>query len=143
MIGVDRVAERMEAAMKNDGDRSYPPHDIEKIGGDTYRITLATAGFSADDLDVVAQPNLLIVTGRVSEEQEGHNYLHRGISVRAFERRFELADFVVVKSAAYNDGLLKVDLTREVPEALKPRRIEIDYRDGASAGAVTDARRAA
>jgi molecular chaperone IbpA len=125
MIGVDRMANLIETAMRSEGDVGYPPYDIEKTGEDAYRITLAAAGFKSDELELVAQPNLLIVTGRKANSDEARTYLHRGLAGRNFERRFELADYVVVKSAAYADGVLSIDLAREVPEALKPRRIEI------------------
>ena len=124
MIGADRVASLLEAALRSESDRSYPPYDIEKTDEDSYRITLATAGFSESELEITAQPNLLVVVGRRSAESE-RTYLHQGIAHRAFERRFDLADHVVVKGAAYTDGLLTIDLAREVPEAMRPRRIEI------------------
>ncbi len=125
VIGVDRMADLIETAMRSEGDRNYPPYDIEKVGEDTYRITLATAGFKPSELELTVQPNLLIVAGRKAGEEGEHAYLHRGIAARDFDRRFELADYVVVKSANHADGLLSIDLAREVPEALKPRRIEI------------------
>ena len=126
MIGVDRMADFAETAMKRDADRNYPPYDIEKTGEDAYRITIATAGYSARELEIVAQPNLLVITGRSANDDRDRHYLHRGIAGRGFERRFELAEFVVVKSADYADGLLTIDLAREAPEALKPRRIELE-----------------
>lgn len=125
MIGVDRMADLIETAMRSDGDPNYPPCDIEKTGEDSYRITLAVAGFRSDDLELTAQPNLLVVTGRKDTPDEERSYLYKGIAQRAFQRRFELADYVVVKNAAYADGLLTVELAREVPEALKPRQIPI------------------
>jgi molecular chaperone IbpA len=124
MIGADRMASLVEAAMRHDGD-NYPPYDIEKTGEDSYRITLAAAGFAPGELEVTAQPNLLVIAGRKAADDEERRYLHRGIATRAFERRFELADYVVVKDANYADGVLSIDLVREVPEALRPRRIEI------------------
>jgi molecular chaperone IbpA len=133
MIGVDRMADLIDSAMRSEGDRGYPPYDVEKTGVDGYRITLATAGFGAHELEITAQPNLLIVAGRKAKEEEddgARTFLHRGIAARNFERKFELADYVVVKSAAYDNGLLAIDLAREVPEALKPRMIEIDVGDG-------------
>lgn len=126
VIGVDRMADLIETAMRSEGDSNYPPCDIEKTGEDTYRITLAVAGFGSDDLELTFQPNLLVVTGRKDKAEEDRAYLHRGIAQRAFQRRFELADYVMVKNAAYADGLLSIDLAREVPEALKPRRVPID-----------------
>lgn len=124
MIGADRMADTIEAAMRGHRDTHYPPYDIEKTGGDAYRITLAVAGFKPEELTLVAQPNQLVVTG-IRPETDERTYLHRGISRRDFERRFELADYVVVRSADYMDGLLSIDLAREVPDALKPRRIKI------------------
>jgi len=127
MIGVDRMANLIEAAMKSEGGETYPPYDIQKTGEDTYRIRPAAAGFSPEELELTAQPNLLIVAGRKQAEDDSdeRTYLHRGIAGRNFERRFELADYVVVKSADFTNGLLSVDLVREVPEALRPRRVEI------------------
>ena len=125
VIGVDRMAGLIETAMRSDGDGGYPPYDIEKTGEDSYRITLAAAGFRPEELEVAAQPNLLLVTGRKAKGDGVRTFLHQGIAQRGFERRFELADYVVVRSAGYADGLLSIDLVREVPEALKPRRIEI------------------
>lgn len=127
VIGFDRMADLIDSAMRSEGDRGYPPYDIEKTSDDGYRITLASAGFGAHELEITAQPNLLIVMGRKAKEDddETRTYLHRGIAARNFERRFELADYVVVRSASYDNGVLAIDLAREVPEALKPRRIEI------------------
>nr|WP_309607078.1 Hsp20 family protein [Phenylobacterium sp.] len=128
MIGVDRMADLIATAMRSEDDRSYPPYDVEKTSDEGYRITLAAAGFAADELEITAQPNLLIIAGhKAKDEGDGaRTYLHRGIAARNFERRFELADYVVVKSATCDNGVLSIDLAREVPEALKPRRIEID-----------------
>ena len=131
VIGVDRMADLIETAMRTGGDSNYPPYDIEKTGEDAYRITLAAAGFSSEELELTAQPNLLIVAGRKANNDEGRNYLHRAIPGQDFERRFELADYVVVKAAHYAHGVLSIDLAREVPEALKPRRIEIGQASGA------------
>jgi molecular chaperone IbpA len=132
MIGVDRMADLIDSAMRSEGDRGYPPYDVEKTGVDSYRITLAAAGFGAHELEITAQPNLLIVTGRKAKEDDdsARTFLHRGIAARNFERKFELADYVVVKSAHYDNGLLAIDLAREVPEAMKPRTIEIGVGDG-------------
>lgn len=126
MIGVDRMANLIETAMRSEGDVNYPPYDIEKTGEDDYRITMAAAGFRPDELEITSQPNLLVVAGRKAKADDGRTFLHRGIAARNFERRFELADHVLVRSAAYADGVLTIDLAREVPEALKPRRIPID-----------------
>lgn len=135
VIGFDRMADMIETAMRTDGDRNYPPYDIEKVGDDAYRISLAVAGFSPAELELVAQPNLLVIAGRKAEDDQAErNYLHRGLAHRSFERRFELADYVVVKAADYADGVLSIELVREVPEALKPRRIEVastESNDGA------------
>ena len=125
MIGVDRMANLIETAMRSEGDVNYPPYDVEKTGDDAYRITMAAAGFRPDELEITSQPNLLVVAGRKAKAEDGRTFLHRGIAARNFERRFELADHVVVRSAACADGVLTIDLAREVPEALKPRRIPI------------------
>jgi molecular chaperone IbpA len=141
MIGVDRMADLIETAMRSEGDRNYPPYDIEKVGEDAYRITLAAAGFKPEELEITAQPNLLVVCGHKSDNEDGErNYLHRGIAARGFERRFELADFVVVKSAGHADGVLTIELAREVPEALKPRRIEISGGSSPKPEAISDRR---
>lgn len=125
MIGIDRVADLIEAATKSEGDGGYPPYDVEKTGESAYRIAVAAAGFHRGELEIVAQPNLLVVTGRKAQPEAERSFLHRGIAARNFERRFELADHVVVKAAEYVDGVLSIELARELPEALKPRRIEI------------------
>jgi molecular chaperone IbpA len=130
MIGVDRLADLIQNAARSDADSHFPPYDIEKTGDDSYRITVAAAGFSVDELDIIAQPNLLIIAGRKAKsDDEARVFLHRGIASRGFERRFELADYVVVKGADYDNGALTIELAREVPEALKPRRIEIGASD--------------
>ena len=125
-IGFDRMMALLDAAHRvDDAGISYPPYNIEKTGEDSYRITMAVAGFREADLDIVAQDGTLVVRGKQPEQAEGHAYLHRGIAGRSFERRFQLAEFVEVRSAHLLDGLLHVELVREVPEALRPRRIEI------------------
>ncbi len=134
MIGVDRIADQVETAARGGGDSHSPPYDIEKTGEASYRITLAAAGFSADELEITAQPNLLVIDGRRAKSDEGRAFLHRGIAGGDFQRRFELADYVVVKSANYADGVLSVDLAREAPERLKPRRVEIASAEGAPRG---------
>lgn len=129
IIGLDRLADQIETAMQGDDDRAYPPYDIEKTGEDAYRISLAVAGFTPGDLEITAQPNLLVVRGgRAETDDAERTYLHRGIARRSFERRFELADHVVVKSANHADGMLLIDLARELPESMKPRRIEVQAR---------------
>jgi molecular chaperone IbpA len=126
-VGFDRVFDLLEnQARANSGD-NYPPFNIERRGEDAYRITLAVAGFKPADIDITAQQNLLVVQGRKPEEPavDAGQFLHVGIAQRGFERRFELADFVRVDHAALEDGLLTIDLLREVPDAMKPRKIEI------------------
>ena len=124
-VGFDRVFDLMERQARNAGGDNYPPFNIERRGDDDYRITLAVAGFRSGDLDIVAQQNLLTVTGRRREEQSEGDMLHVGIANRGFERRFELADYVRVENADLADGLLVIDLVREVPEAMKPKKIAI------------------
>ena len=127
MIGVDRMVDLVETALRTEASAGYPPYDIEKTGETAYRISLAVAGFAPTDLEVVAQPNLLVIKGRrsASEEQGARTFLHQGLAQRAFERRFELADYVVVKEATHAHGVLSIDLAREVPDALKPKQIPI------------------
>ena len=133
-VGFDRLAHMLDATLADAGQPAYPPYDIEKTGEDAYRITLAVAGFSEAELSVEARETTLIVSGRKAEEEEGErSYLHRGIARRAFERRFQLADHVRPVAARTENGLLHVDLVREVPEALKPRRIEIARGDAPAA----------
>jgi len=125
-VGFDRLFDLLENnARANQGD-NYPPFNIERRGDDTYRITLALAGFKPEDIDITAQQNMLIVTGKKVEEVQKGEFLHVGIAQRGFERRFELADFVLVKNAQLADGLLTIDLQREVPEAMKPKKIAIN-----------------
>jgi molecular chaperone IbpA len=124
-IGFDRLAGLIEAASKAEGPNGYPPYNIETVGENAYRIELAVAGFKADELDIQVKENLLTVTGRKTANDEGRQYLHRGLAERNFERRFQLADYVLVTDADLADGLLSISLKRELPEALKPRKIEI------------------
>jgi molecular chaperone IbpA len=145
-IGFENLNRLVDLASRTDGD-AYPPYNIEKVGDGTYRIQMAVAGFTRDELDLIIQENMLIVVGRANEAQEGSSreFLHRGIAKRAFERRFQLADTIKVTGASYENGLLNVDLVREIPEHKKPRRISID---GSNAQvtietAVTDEDRAA
>ena len=124
-VGFDRLFDFLENAGAAQAD-NYPPYDIEKLSDDRYRITLAVAGFSSADIDITARQNMLVVVGRKAENRnKDGNYLHMGIATRAFERRFELADFVRVEAADMKDGLLSVELVREIPDAMKPRKIEI------------------
>jgi len=125
-VGFDRLANILDQVMSADvSQNTYPPYNIEKTGDDAYRITLAVAGFSEDELSIEAREGQLVVTGRKAETEEKGNVLHRGIATRAFERRFQLADHVRAVEAGTENGLLHIDLVREVPEALKPRKIEI------------------
>ncbi len=124
-VGFDRLFDFLENASRAEQE-NYPPFDIEKLGDDSYRITLAVAGFKREEIEIVAHQNLLTITGRRSEERgRDGNFLHIGIANRAFERKFELADFVRVTGADLADGLLRIGLAREVPEAMKPRKIDI------------------
>ena len=125
-VGFDQIADLMDRVLTSEGSQpSYPPYNIEKLDDDAYRISIAVAGFSDADLSVEVRENALIVSARKSEDKEERSYLHRGIATRAFERRFHLADHVHVTGAAHVDGMLNIDLKREVPEALKPRQIQI------------------
>ncbi|WP_170565179.1 Hsp20 family protein [Ruegeria atlantica] len=125
-VGFDQIADMMDRVLTNDvAQPSYPPYNIEKTDADTYRISVAVAGFSENDLSVEVKENALIVAGKKAAEDKERSYLHRGIATRAFERRFALADHVRVTGANHENGMLNIDLKREVPEALKPRRIEI------------------
>ncbi len=126
-VGFDQIADLMDRVMTNDvGQSSYPPYNIEKTASDAYRISIAVAGFSDSDLSVEVKENALVVGARKAEEDDTERtFLHRGIATRAFERRFHLADHVRVIGASHADGMLHIDLQREIPEALRPRRIEI------------------
>lgn len=126
-VGFDHLFDLLESSVRNSGD-NYPPFNIEKRGEDEFRITLALAGFRPEDIDITAQQNLLTVTGRKQDEARGADseMLHVGIANRGFERRFELADHVRVSGADLADGLLVIDLLREVPEAMKPKKIAIN-----------------
>jgi len=124
-VGFDRLFDLLETDVRGDIADGYPPFDIAREGEDSYRITLAVAGFRPDEIEIVAQQNQLTVTGRRAEDQDEVQYLHRGIAARPFERRFQLADFVEVRSADFENGLLGIALQRVVPEAMKPRKIAI------------------
>ncbi|RYG88038.1 MAG: Hsp20 family protein [Alphaproteobacteria bacterium] len=127
-IGFDRLFDLLEASARQSGSDNYPPFNLEQVAEDRYRITLAVAGFKSDEIDITAQQNLLLVTGRKAGENENNQgaYLHLGIANRSFERRFELADFVRVERADLADGLLVIELVREVPEAMKPKKIAVN-----------------
>ena len=126
-VGFDRLFDMLENSSMGGNGENYPPFDLIKTGENDYRIELAVAGFKADEIDITAQQNVLIVSGRKKEEsgEEGSDYIYRGIATRSFERRFALADHIQVKGADLKDGLLAVELVREIPEAMKPRKIEI------------------
>jgi molecular chaperone IbpA len=128
-VGFDRLANMLDSAMTTDvGANTYPPYNIEKSGENEYRITVAVAGFTEDELSVELRDGQLLISARKAEDDEapeGRTYLHRGIAARAFEKRFQLADHMRAVGAESKDGLLHIDLVREVPEALKPRKIEI------------------
>ncbi len=128
-IGYENLNRLVDFATRLDGgDGTYPPYNIEKLGEDRYRVTLALAGFKPDELDITVQDNLLTIAGRAQPEPEGDPrvFLHRGIAKRGFERRFQMADVVRVTQASFSDGLLHVDLVREIPEHKKPRKIAIN-----------------
>ena len=125
-VGFDRMMRLLDAAGRMDEQApSYPPYNIEKTGETAYRITMAVAGFSTDELNISVQEGVLTVTGKALKEEEPTQFLHRGIARRAFERRFELADHIQVTGADLANGLLHIDLVREVPEAMKPRTVKI------------------
>ncbi len=131
-VGFDHLAGMLDAATRLDEQTfSYPPYNIEKLGEDKYRVTMAVAGFGEGDLEVTSKENSLVVTGRSTKEVKPGEYLHRGIAGRAFERRFELADHVRATEASLVNGLLSIDLVREVPEAMKPRSIAISTKASA------------
>jgi molecular chaperone IbpA len=125
VVGFDRLATLLDAAAKTEPANGYPPYNIESIGDDAYRIELAVAGFKSDELSIEAKENVLTVTGRKAASDENRKFLHRGLAERNFDRRFQLADYVVVTDAALADGLLSISLKRELPEVLKPRKITI------------------
>ena len=125
VVGFDRLAGQLEAASKSDGSIGYPHYNIETIGENAYRIELAVAGFKGDELTIEVKENLLTVTGRKTANDDQRRYLHRGLAERNFERRFQLADYVVVTEAGLSDGLLSIALKRELPESLKPRQVPI------------------
>jgi molecular chaperone IbpA len=126
-IGFDRLIDLVDAAQRSN-EETYPPYNIERVADDRYQISLALAGFSPSDVNVTAEQNVVTIEGRKSEEKR--EYLYHGISARAFKRQFSLADHVEVKNASFDNGILRIDLVREVPEAMKPRKITIN--DGSS-----------
>jgi molecular chaperone IbpA len=140
-IGFDRLFDLVDAAQQGGSDDNYPPCNIERVGEDRYQISLALAGFSPDEIAITAEQNVLTVEGRKTEKQQ-REFLHHGISFRPFKRQFNLADHVQVKAASFDNGLLQVELVRELPEAMKPRRISIGA-PGASKLQQLDAKAAA
>ncbi len=127
-VGFDRLASLLESAARTSQENGWPPYNIETTGENAYRIEIAVAGFKPDELNIEVKENLLTVTGRKTANDDGaanRTYLHRGLAERDFERRFQLADYVIVTEARLDNGLLSIELKRELPEALKPRRIEI------------------
>ncbi|SPF77076.1 Small heat shock protein IbpA [Aliiroseovarius pelagivivens] len=135
-VGFDQIADLMDRVLTNDVSRdSYPPYNIEKTDEDAWRISVAVAGFTEDELSVELRDKALFVSAKKANEEE-RTYLHRGIATRAFERRFHLADHVRVSGAVHENGMLHIDLLREVPEALKPRRIEIAGKNDVEAKAI-------
>lgn len=129
-VGFDRLFEMLENGTSLQNSDGYPPFDLERDGDDRYRITMAVVGFRQGEIDITVQQNLLIVSGRKPDNDEGR-YVHRGIATRSFERRFALGDYVQVKNAELRDGLLSIELARDIPEKMKPRKIEIGgFEDG-------------
>lgn len=140
-VGFDQIADMMDRVLTSDVSvPSYPPYNIEKTADDAYRISLAVAGFAAEDLAIEVKENALIVTAKKAPAKDEKTFLHRGIATRSFERKFQLADHVKVTGASHEDGMLHIDLVREVPEALKPRRIEIARGKPAIEADVVDAK---
>lgn len=125
-VGFERMQQLLDAAQRTESNNSYPPYNIEQTGEDGYRITMAVAGFSENDIDVTVTDNTLVVSGKLADDDRDTTYLHRGIAGRAFERRFELADHIKVVRGSLVNGLLNIDLVREVPEEKKPRKIAIE-----------------
>ena len=140
VVGLDRLAALLDSAAQQDSASGYPPYNIERTDENAYRIEIAVAGFKPEELDIQVKENLLTVTGRKTANDEPRKFLHRGLAERNFERRFQLADYVLVSDAQLSDGLLSVSLRRELPEALKPRKIEIST---AKADSLIDASKAA
>lgn len=133
-VGFDRMQLMLDAATRvDDAGVAYPPYNIETQGEDAYRITMAVAGFTQDELDITVKENAILIAGKAEKADGAGEYLHRGIAKRAFERRFQLADHIRVVGAALADGLLHVDLVREVPEEKRPRKVAIETTGGATA----------
>jgi len=142
-IGFDRIGSLLDTLGSFEGEApSYPPYNIERVSETAYRISMAVAGFNDSDLDIEVKENTLTIRGEKHVEQENSTFLHRGIAARSFERRFQLADYVVVKGASLENGLLHVDLVRELPETMKPRTIEITTKTDADKPKVIDSKAA-
>jgi molecular chaperone IbpA len=137
-VGFDRLFDMLENSSLGQPQENYPPFDLIKLGDNDYRIELAVAGFKPDELDITAQQNVLIVSGRKKDESEEResNYVYRGIATRSFERRFALADHINVKGADIKDGLLSIELVREIPESMKPKKITIGGSQGQERSAI-------
>jgi molecular chaperone IbpA len=129
-VGFDRVFDMLDSASRVEPPNNWPPYNIERTGEDQYRITMAVAGFGPDEINITAQGNALLVTGQKKPDEEGAQFLHRGIASRAFKQSFDLADHLKVVAANLENGLLVIELVREIPEAMKPRRIEIRSAQG-------------
>ena len=129
-VGFDRLFDLMDSSLRYEPEDNYPPCNVMRTGDDSYRITVAAAGFKPEQLTVMLHQNVLTISGRTAEADTEGQYLYKGIAGRAFERRFNLADFVDVKGASFQDGLLQIELERRVPEELKPRQIQINAGDG-------------
>jgi molecular chaperone IbpA len=142
VVGFDRLADLLDAA-STEAATGYPPYNIERTAENAYRIEIAVAGFKAEDLAIEVKENLLTVQGRKAANDEARRYLHRGLAERNFERRFQLADYVVVQDAQLAHGLLSISLKRELPEALKPRRVEIATPAGAEKASLIEGAKAA
>ncbi len=128
-VGFDRLQRLLDESTRTDTANTYPPYNILQTGENGYRISIALAGFAEKDLDITAKENTLVVSGKLTDEEEGTTYLHHGIAGRAFERRFDLADHIKVESASLSNGMLNIDLVREIPEEKKPRKIAIEVKD--------------
>ncbi|MCZ8280856.1 MAG: Hsp20 family protein [Aquidulcibacter sp.] len=139
IVGFDRMAHLIETGARLDTATGWPPYNIEQTGEDAYRIELAVAGFGPDDLSIELKEGLLTVTGKKASSEEGRNFLHRGIAERGFERRYQLADHVRVTGANLEHGILSLSLVREVPEALKPRKIAIQVGSASASASANDA----
>jgi molecular chaperone IbpA len=135
-IGFDRLFDLVDAAQHGGAEDNYPPCNVERLSEDRYQISLAVAGFAPDEIAITAEQSVLTVEGRKAEKQQ-REFLHQGISSRPFRRQFSLADYVQVKGAAFDNGLLQIELVREVPEAMKPRRISIEVRPLRTSGRST------